>query len=290
LLRGRRTAPPAGETDGCVIFAGLTDFITGDLTNWVVDVIDAIGYLGVALLVAIENVFPPIPSEVVMPAAGFAAAQGKANVYGMVIAATIGSVAGAWILYLGAAAIGHVRLHALVVRYGRWLGVKPRDLVRAESWFDDHPTAVMVCRCVPLIRSLVSIPAGFRRMAPMKFTLYTAIGSLVWNAVLIGAGYLLGDNWTVVEEYVGIFQYVVIALILAAIAWWIWTRFLSTKHKARRAAEDAEIEAEEPLAEAILEATDASTVDDLLKGADAASLADRFIANSTTRSSERDEP
>ena len=267
-----------------MIYAGLTDFITGDLTDWVVDIIDRIGYLGVALLVAIENVFPPIPSEVVLPAAGFAAAQGKANVVGMIAAATIGSVAGAWVLYLGAAAIGHVRLHALVVRYGRWLGIKPRDLTRAESWFDDHPTAVLVCRCVPLIRSLVSIPAGFRRMSPAKFTIYTAIGSAIWNTVLIGAGYLLGDNWGVVEEYVGIFQYVVIAAILGAIGWWIWTRFISAKHKARRAAEDAEIEAEEPLAEAILEATDPEEAAALFDSGDAASLADQFIAGAGSRS------
>lgn len=265
-----------------MIFAGLTDFITGDLTNWVVDIIDAIGYLGVALLVAIENVFPPIPSEVVLPAAGFAAAQGKANLYGMIVAATIGSLIGAWALYLIAAAIGHVRLHALVVRYGRWVGVKPRDLTRAESWFDDHPTAVLVCRCVPLIRSLVSVPAGFRRMAPLKFTIYTAIGSLIWNTVLIGAGYLLGDNWGQVEEYVGIFQYLVIGLILLAIGWWVWTRFLSKKHKARRAAEDAEIEAEEALAEAILEATDPAGAGDLLDRGDASTLADQFIANSSS--------
>lgn len=266
-----------------MIFAGLSDFITGDLTDWIVSVIDAIGYLGVALLVALENVFPPIPSEVVLPAAGFAAAQGKANVVGMVIAATFGSVIGAWALYLIAAAIGQVRLHALTVRYGRWVGVKPRDITRAESWFDDHPMAVMFCRCIPLIRSLVSIPAGFRRMPPVLFTLYTTIGSLVWNILLIGAGYLLGDNWGVVADYVGIFQYVVIAAIAAAIGYWVWSRFISEAHKARRAAEDAEIEAEEPIAEAILDATDSVEGDAFLVG-DAASLADQFIASSDTTS------
>ncbi len=166
------------------MIAGLSDFIVGDLTDWVVSVIETIGYIGVALLVAFENVFPPIPSEIVLPAAGFAAANGSANLYGMIAAATIGSVAGAWVLYLAAAAIGHTRLHALTVRYGRWAGIKPHDLDRANAWFDRHgPTAVLVCRCVPLIRSLVSVPAGFRRMAPLTFTVYTAIGSLVWNVV-----------------------------------------------------------------------------------------------------------
>ncbi len=240
-----------------MIIAGLSDFITGDLTNWVVNVIDAIGYVGVALLVAVENLFPPIPSEVVLPAAGFAAGDGSANIWGMVIAATIGSVIGAWALYLIAAAIGPLRLRALTVRYGRWFGVKAKDLDRAEAWFDDHATtAVLICRCVPLIRSLVSVPAGFRRMAPLPFTIYTAIGSLVWNTVLIGAGYLLGDNWEEVGEYVGVIQYVVVALILAAVGWWVWTRFISTTHKAKRAAEEAEEAALEAAADEVLEATE----------------------------------
>lgn len=240
-----------------MIVAGLSDFIVGDLTDWVVGVIEALDYLGVALLVALESFFPPIPSEVVLPAAGFAAAEGSANLWLMVAAATVGSVVGAWGLYLTAAAIGHARLHALTVRYGRWLGIKPRDLARAEAWFDDHSSlAVLVCRCIPLIRSLVSIPAGFRRMAPLPFTIYTAIGSLVWNIALIGAGYQLGDNWDTVANYVGILQYVVVAGVVGFIAWWVWTRFISASHKARRAAEASELAAEEKIADLVLDATD----------------------------------
>ncbi|MBK5223550.1 MAG: DedA family protein [Acidimicrobiia bacterium] len=222
------------------VIAGLSDFITGDLTEWVVEVIDTIGYVGVASLVAVENVFPPIPSEVVLPAAGFAANQGEANFWLMVLAATVGSLVGAWTLYLVSAAIGPVRLHALTARYGKWLGVSAHDLDRAEDWFDEHSSvAVLVCRCVPLIRSLVSVPAGFRRMSPVKFTLYTAAGSLVWNLALVGAGYKLGDNWERVGDYVGVLQYVVIAVILAVVGWWIWTRFISASHKQKRAAQDA---------------------------------------------------
>ena len=240
-----------------MLIAGLSDFLVGDLTDWVVDVIKAIGYLGVALLVATENVFPPIPSEVVLPAAGLASSRGEANLVLMIVAATIGSVLGAWALYLISAAIGDVRLHALVARYGRWIGVKPKDLARAESWFDDHSTtAVLICRCIPLIRSLVSIPAGFRRMNPVSFTIYTAIGSLVWNALLIGAGYKLGDRWELVGEWVGVLQYVVVAAILAWVARFVWTRFISTKHRARLAAEHEEYEREAARAQAVLDATD----------------------------------
>lgn len=236
---------------------GLSGVIFGDLTEWVTDVIDAIGYLGVALLVALESMFPPIPSEIVLPAAGFAAGDGTANVWGMILAATVGSVVGAWWLYLASAAVGRTRLHALVTRYGRWVGVRPHDLVRAESWFDDHSSsAVLVCRCIPLIRSLVSIPAGFRRMSPVTFTVYTALGSAVWNSLLIGAGYLLGENWEQVSDYVGTFQYVVIGAIVLGLAWWVWTRFLSPTHRARRVAEDRAFEEAELDATAVLEATD----------------------------------
>ncbi len=240
-----------------MIVAGLSDFITGDLTDWVVSVIESIGYIGVALLVAVENVFPPIPSEVVLPAAGFASANGDANVWLMIVAATIGSLVGAWALYLIAAAIGETRLRALTAKYGRWVGVKPRDLDRANAWFDNHSTlAVLICRCIPLIRSLVSVPAGFRRMAPIPFTLYTTAGSLAWNGVLIGAGFQLGDNWEQVGEYVGVLQYVVIAVILAAIGWWIFTRFISKTHRARREAEEREDQAEAAAAERILDTID----------------------------------
>lgn len=242
-----------------MIIAGLSDFIVGDLTDWVLDVIDTIGYAGVAFMVALENVFPPIPSEVVLPAAGFAAGQGNANVFGMMVAATIGSVIGAWILYLVSAAIGPVRIHAFIVRYGRWFGIKAQDLDRSEKWFDDHANkAVLICRCVPLIRSLVSIPAGFRRMDPVRFTIYTAVGSLVWNVLLVGAGYGLGDQWEKVGSYIDVIQYVVIAAILAFVAWWVWTRFISSSHKAARAAAELEAQADFAAEDAELLADDAN--------------------------------
>lgn len=189
-----------------------------DLGSWVQDVIESLGYLGVALLVVVENVFPPIPSEIVLPFAGFVAQRGDASVVVMILAATVGSVVGAWVLYGISAIIGPLRLRRFIVRFGRWFGVKEADLDRAEQWFDDRAVAaVLIGRCVPLIRSIVSIPAGFRRMNPVTFTVYTAIGSFVWNLALIGAGAILGDQWEVVEGYLGILQWVVLAIILAAL-------------------------------------------------------------------------
>lgn len=186
----------------------------GDLANWVQDVIERLGATGVALLVILENIFPPIPSEIVLPFAGFVAQRGDGSVVVMIFAATIGAVVGALVLYGIAAVIGPDRLAMFVTRFGRWFGVKPTDLVRAEQWFDRHAVAaVLLGRCVPLIRSIVSIPAGFRRMSIIPFLLYTALGSLVWNTALIGAGAILGDQWERVEPYVATLQWVVIAAV-----------------------------------------------------------------------------
>ena len=215
----------------------------GDLANWVQDVINQFGYFGVALLVVIENVFPPIPSEIVLPFAGFVAQQGASavnatadaaqsdtTVIGMMIAATVGSVAGALILYFVSTAIGPERLRGFVERFGKWFGVKSSDLVRAEEWFDRRSVvAVLVGRCVPLIRSIVSIPAGFRRMKLTSFVVLTAIGSAVWNIALIGAGAVLGDQWERVGEYVGVFQWLVIAVVLVLLV-----RFVVSRLKKRR--------------------------------------------------------
>lgn len=182
------------------------------------DVIEQLGYVGVALLVVAENVFPPIPSEIVLPFAGFVAQRGSESVVLMILAATVGSVGGALIMYWIAAVIGDERLHAFTRKFGKWVQIREVDLTRAEEWFDRHATsAVLIGRCVPLIRSVVSIPAGFRRMKLLPYIAYTFIGSLVWNILLIGAGALLGENWERVGSYVGVFQWVVIALAMVAI-------------------------------------------------------------------------
>jgi membrane protein DedA with SNARE-associated domain len=222
-----------------------------NISDWVIDVIEAISYLGVALLVALENVFPPIPSEVVLPYAGVVTRQGDATLVGMIVAATIGSVVGALVLYGIAAAIGPDRLHAFVVRHGKWFRITTEDIERAERWFDRRAVvAVLVGRCVPLIRSLVSIPAGFRRMPLVTFLVYTVVGSLVWNSGLITAGYVLGeeDRWKRIEDVMGWVQYVVILGILAAIGWFVWTRFVSPegRRRAREAAAEADAGREVP--------------------------------------------
>lgn len=195
------------------------------MTRWIHDVIDAVGWLGVGLLVALENVFPPIPSEIVLPLAGYVSDRGGPNIVALMVSATAGSVIGSWVLYAIAASVGSDRLHVFVGRYGRWFGVDQNELRRAEQWFERRSdVAVLAGRCVPLVRSLVSLPAGLRRMPLGRFTVLTAIGSAVWNVVLIGGGYVLGDQWEKVGDAVGFLQLIVIGVLLLLIALYVRKR------------------------------------------------------------------
>lgn len=167
--------------------------------GWVVDVIAGLGAIGVGLLVALENLFPPIPSEVVLPVSGYLASQGELNLAAAIVAATLGALAGALVLYALGAKLGAARLRAVVHRLPL---IEVRDVDRAQSWFDRHgPAAVLFGRCIPVVRSLVSVPAGASRMSLLPFIIYTLIGSAVWNATLILGGYALGSAWTNIGSY-----------------------------------------------------------------------------------------
>ena len=210
-----------------------------NLTDWATNIVERLGYTGVTMLVALENLFPPIPSEVVLGLAGYTASRGDSWVVGMIVAASVGSMVGAWVLYGLSAAIGPVRLRAIVLRYGTWIGFGETDLDRAESWFDRRSrVAVLVCRCIPLIRSLISIPAGFRRMPLGTFTLFTLVGSLVWNTILVTAGYLLADQWEKVLDVTEPFQTIVIAVIALLIVAIVIRKVILTK-RARAAVDQA---------------------------------------------------
>jgi membrane protein DedA with SNARE-associated domain len=208
--------------------------LLSSLATWVQDVIEQLGYVGVALLVVAENVFPPIPSEIVLPFAGFVAQRGSESVIIMILAATVGSVVGALIMYWIAAFIGDERLHAFTRKFGKWVQIREVDLSRAEEWFDRHATsAVLLGRCVPLIRSVVSIPAGFRRMKLVPYIAYTFAGSLVWNILLIGAGALLGDNWERVGDVMSPIQKLVELTVVVAVVAFAWLRVRSLLQQRR---------------------------------------------------------
>lgn len=200
------------------------------IVEWATSVVEALGPIGVAALVTLENLFPPIPSEIVLPLAGFVAATGESNVVVMIAAATVGSMIGAYLLYGIAAAIGPVRLRTLVTRYGKWFSLTVEDLDRSEGWFDRYANrAILICRCIPLMRSLISVPAGLRRSPLVPFSIYTLIGSLVWNTALVMAGYLLGDNWKSAERPLELMQNAVLAVIGVAVAWFVWRRILQPR-------------------------------------------------------------
>ena len=190
----------------------------------VVSLVGALGAPGVGIAVAAENLFPPIPSEVILPSAGFAAASGSMGLVSAIVWATIGSVVGALALYALGAWFGRARFYSLASKIPF---IKEADIERAEAWFVRRgPLAVLLGRVVPVVRSLISIPAGIERMRLLPFTLYTAIGSALWNSVLIDAGYALGANWAIVEEWISRYQLIVFGLAGIALVVWLvrnWT-------------------------------------------------------------------
>jgi membrane protein DedA with SNARE-associated domain len=199
--------------------------LLSDLTNWAKDFVESAGYVGVFLMVVLESVFPPIPSEAILPLAGFLAGEGRFWLPAVIVAATLGAVAGALILYFVAYWFGDARLRWLINKYGKWFAVSERDLDSANAWFDRHGyKAVFFCRMVPIVRSLVSLPAGLRRMNLVPFIIYTAIGSGLWNSLLIVAGWWLGENWEDVSHLVDYLDYPMYIAIAGALAWFIWKK------------------------------------------------------------------
>ncbi len=186
--------------------------------------IDRAGEVGVGVLIALENLFPPIPSEVVLPFAGFRAERGDLNLVLAWVAATVGALVGALILYGLGAWVGSERLHELAGK--RWFVVlAQRDYERGERFFERHGGKIVLFgRCVPLVRSVVSVPAGVARMPVLRFCLYTAAGSAVWNALFIGAGYQLGQNYERVERWVSPVAYTVLAALVVWAAWLTWRK------------------------------------------------------------------
>lgn len=200
------------------------------LTGWVAGVMNAMGEVGVGLLTALETVFPPIPSEVVLPLGGFLTRQGDLSLPWVLVAATLGSVVGALALYGLGAWLGHDRATAVLSR----IPLLDRDDVeRASGWFDRHGrSAVFFGRLVPGVRSLISLPAGANGMPVLQFTAYTTAGSLLWNGLLVGAGVWLGDRWEQVEAYAGLLDKVFIGALVVVVAWAVVRRLRSRRARA----------------------------------------------------------
>ncbi len=194
------------------------------LTQFARDAVTAAGYPGICGVMVLEVVFPPIPSEVVLPLAGYEVAKGGLSFVPVVVVSTIGSLLGAYVLF----ALGRFGGRPAVLRFGRFLRVGESDLDRADAWFGRWgDRVVLLGRMVPLARSVVSIPAGTMRMSLLRFSILTAVGSLVWNLVLVGAGYQLGARWEEVSRLVSRYStvvYAVFVLALVAVVVWAWRR------------------------------------------------------------------
>jgi membrane protein DedA with SNARE-associated domain len=207
--------------------------LLGELTNWAKDIVESAGYIGVFLMVVLENVFPPIPSEAILPLAGFLAGEGRFWLPWVIVAATLGAVTGALILYYAAYFIGEQRVRWLIDRYGKWLAVSGKDLDKANEWFDKYGyAAVFLCRMVPIVRSIVSLPAGLRHMPLIPFILYTALGSGIWNSLLIVLGFWLGDNWEDVGHVLDTIERPLYVLVVVGIIFFIWKRRFSASGRA----------------------------------------------------------
>ena len=190
------------------------------------------GYLAVAALILLENVFPPIPSELILPLSGFLATQTDMSLPGVVLFATVGSVVGAYFLYGIGRLLSQERLEGFFdTKPMRMLGFKSDDVASAIGWFDRKgQITVLICRCIPVVRSLISIPAGTAKMNMVRFALYTLVGSLAWNAILCTLGFWAGGAWeqvTAQAEWVSdVVKVVIIVVAVAVIAWWVVKRII----------------------------------------------------------------
>lgn len=181
----------------------------------IIQFLNGAGYLGIATLMFLENLFPPIPSEVIMPLAGFGAGQGRLSLWGVIVAGTAGSVAGALFWYYVGKWIGADRLRRWAARHGRWLTLKPSDLDRVDRWFDQHSgKAVFLGRLIPAIRTLISVPAGVFGMGLPRFLLFSTLGTALWTALLAVAGYLLQGQHDKVAAWLNPVSNIVLVLIV----------------------------------------------------------------------------
>ena len=194
----------------------------GGLAGWAVGLMESIGGPGAGLAVAAENFFPPLPSEIILPLAGFTASQGGFSLFSALFWTTAGSVIGAMVLYWLGLKLGRERMYAAVNRIPF---VDTDDLGKAEQWFERHGrSAVFFGRMIPVVRSGISVPAGISRMPVAQFLLYTTLGSLLWNSIFVLAGYYLGENWHYVEQYASVFQYIVIGIVVVLLAVFVTKR------------------------------------------------------------------
>lgn len=198
------------------------------MENWITQFIEDFGYIGVFLMIALENVFPPIPSEIVLAFGGFMTTSTELTITGVIIASTLGSVVGAVILYAIGMLLDVKRLERIIDRWGRVLRLSRDDIHKADSWFDRYGVwTVFFCRMIPLIRSLISVPAGMAKMNFLVFLLFTTLGTVIWNILLVNLGAQFGAAWPTIIEYFSLYSrvfYVIIVILAILVGVWYFRR------------------------------------------------------------------
>ncbi|MEK4496654.1 DedA family protein [Ureibacillus sp. FSL W8-0352] len=204
------------------------------METWIQRIMEDFGYIGVFLLIMLENLFPPIPSEVILTFGGFMTTFTDLTVTGVIIASTLGSVAGAIILYGIGLLLDVERLVKIVDKYGHILRLTRNDIYKADAWFDRYGFwTVFFCRFIPLIRSLISIPAGMSNMKFWLFILLTTLGTLIWNTVLVHVGATVGGNWEKIVEVMDVYSNIAYAVIAVVFIWFV-VRFIRKKKLFKR--------------------------------------------------------
>jgi membrane protein DedA with SNARE-associated domain len=200
------------------------------MATWIIETIAQFGYLGIFLLMLLESIFPPIPSELIIPFAGFAAQQGDLNFFGVLIAATLGSLVGMVPWYLAGRLFGLGRVRALADRFGRWFTLNAEEIDTATGFFRRYgPLIVLFGRLLPIIRTLISVPAGLAHMPVGQFVLYSTIGAVVWNTLLTGGGFLLAEHYEVIETWLDPVTLVILGAVLVVYVWRLITWRPSSK-------------------------------------------------------------
>jgi membrane protein DedA with SNARE-associated domain len=195
------------------------------MVEWITRTMESLGVWGIGWLMFLENVFPPIPSELIMPLAGFTVKKGVMNFQHAVLAGVIGTILGTLLWYYGGMLIGEERIGQLADRYGKWIGISAKDIDKANRWFYRRGAiAVLLCRLVPGVRTLISLPAGISRMRLAPFLFYSTIGTTLWVTALTYAGYLLGEHYDKVDEYLGPVSKIVLGGIVVAFIVWVVIR------------------------------------------------------------------
>lgn len=196
--------------------------MTDAISEWAIRTMESLGYVGIGLLMFLENLFPPIPSELIMPLAGFTVAQGKMQLVPAIVAGVLGTILGAFPWYYLGKLLGENRIKRWIDQHGKWLGISSEEIDKAQRWFYRHGNkAVFFGRLVPGIRTLISLPAGFSHMPIAQFLIYSTLGTTAWVGFLTMAGYKLGEHYDLVDQYLAPVSKIVLGLVIVAFVIWI---------------------------------------------------------------------